>query len=227
VIPIKAVVGFLVYLFAVPALLFVSAGTIAWPMGWVFVALFVGSIAASRMIVWRRRPDLLAERARFTEAEGALPRDRPLAVFVGLVGPMLLVVVAGLDHRFGWPPALAAWLIVTGVLFVALGYGLAVWAMSVNPFFSSVVRIQTDRGHTVVASGPYRFVRHPAYAGGLLSAMAMPLMLDALWALLPGVAMAAALVLRAELEDNVLHLGLPGYRDYAGGTRSRLIPRLW
>jgi protein-S-isoprenylcysteine O-methyltransferase Ste14 len=110
---------------------------------------------------------------------------------------------------------------------VALGYGLAVWAMSVNPFFSAVARIQTDRGHTVIAAGPYRVVRHPAYAGGLLSALTLPLMLDATWALLPGLAMAAALILRTRLEDTALQVGLPGYREYARSHRSRLIPGVW
>jgi len=226
-IPITAVVGFLVYLLAVPALLFFSAGTLFWPVGWVFVALFLGSIASSRIIAWRRRPDLLVERARFTQAEGMVPGDRLPAVFVGLVGPMLMVITAGLDHRFGWPPALEAWLRVAGGLAVALGYGLAVWAMSVNPFFSAIARIQTDRGHTVIAAGPYRVVRHPAYAGGLLSALTLPLMLDATWALLPGLAMAAALILRTHLEDTALQAGLPGYREYARSNRSRLIPGVW
>jgi len=226
-IPITAVVGFLVYLLAVPALLFFSAGTLFWPMGWVFVALFLGSIASSRIIAWRRQPDLLVERARFTQAEGMVPGDRLPAVFVGLVGPMLMVITAGLDHRFGWPPALPAWQQVAGGLAVALGYGLAVWAMSVNPFFSAVARIQTDRGHTVIAAGPYRVVRHPAYAGGLLSALTLPLMLDATWALLPGLAMAAALILRTHLEDTALQAGLPGYREYARSIRSRLIPGVW
>jgi protein-S-isoprenylcysteine O-methyltransferase Ste14 len=110
---------------------------------------------------------------------------------------------------------------------VALGYGLAVWAMSVNPFFSAVARIQTDRGHTVIAAGPYRSVRHPAYAGGLLSALTLPLMLDAPWALLPGLAMAAALILRTHIEDTALQVGLPGYREYARSNRSRLIPGVW
>jgi len=127
-IPPTAVVGFLVYLLAVPALLFLSAGTIAWPMGWLFVALFLGSIASSRIIAWRRRPDLLAERARFTQAEGMVPGDRLPAVFVGLVGPMLMVITAGLDHRFGWPPALPAWVQAAGGLAVTLGYGLAMAA---------------------------------------------------------------------------------------------------
>ncbi len=226
-IPITAVVGFLVYLLAVPALPFFSAGTLFWPMGWVFVALFLGSIASSRIIAWRRQPDLLVERARFTQAEGMVPGDRLPAVFVGLVGPMLMVITAGLDYRFGWPPALEAWQQVAGGLAAALGYGLAVWAMSVNPFFSAVARIQTDRGHTVIAAGPYRVVRHLAYAGGLLSALTLPLMLDAPWALLPGLAMAAALILRTYIEDTALQVGLPGYREYARSNRSRLIPGVW
>ena len=122
---------------------------------------------------------------------------------------------------------LAPWIQWTGALFVALGYELAVWAMTVNPFFSAVIRIQTDRGHHSVSEGLYRFVRHPAYAGGVVSALALPFMLDAVWALVPGLAMSVVIVIRTTLEDSVLQASLPGYLDYARRTRARLVPGLW
>ena len=99
--------------------------------------------------------------------------------------------------------------------------------MVANRFFSAVVRIQTDRGQTVVTSGPYRLVRHPGYAGGMLAWLAAPLALDSLWALLPAALTALALVIRTILEDRMLHAGLPGYAEYAQRTRARLLPGVW
>jgi protein-S-isoprenylcysteine O-methyltransferase Ste14 len=99
--------------------------------------------------------------------------------------------------------------------------------MVANRFFSAVVRIQRDRGHEVVTTGPYRVLRHPAYAGGLLAYLSFPFMLDALWALLPALGVVAALIARTALEDRALNAELPGYAAYAARTRSRLIPGLW
>jgi protein-S-isoprenylcysteine O-methyltransferase Ste14 len=102
-----------------------------------------------------------------------------------------------------------------------------VWAMVVNPFFSAVARIQQDRGQWVVSSGPYRFVRHPSYAGALVASLALPFMLDALWALIPALAMVAALAVRTALEDRMLRRELEGYQGYVETTAYRLIPGLW
>jgi protein-S-isoprenylcysteine O-methyltransferase Ste14 len=112
-------------------------------------------------------------------------------------------------------------------LVIAAGYGLAVWAMVENRFFSAVARIQKDRGHEVVTTGPYRIVRHPSYAGAILAYLAFPLMLDALWSLIPGVIMAGVLVVRTGLEDRMLIEELEGYQGYAEETRYRLIPGVW
>lgn len=223
----RAIIGFALYLFLGPALLFIAAGTLNWPMGWAYVGLLLAAMVLSRVVVWLRNPDTLRERAQFTQAEGTREWDRLLVVIVGLFGPLVISIVAGLDHRFGWPPAISAPVQIAGAVALAVGYGLAVWAMIVNRFFSAVARIQADREQTVVTSGPYRIVRHPSYAGAVVAALALPLMLDAVWAIVPELGMIAAVVARTRLEDRMLLDGLDGYKDYAGQTKHRLVPGIW
>jgi protein-S-isoprenylcysteine O-methyltransferase Ste14 len=217
----------LLYLFLVPALLFIFAGTTNWPMAWVYTALLLVSTIGSRLIVWRRNPDTLRERARFTASEGTPSWDRLLVPIVGLYGPMATMVVAGLDHRLGWSAVVPVIWQIVAALVIAGGYGLAVWAMVVNRYFSAVARIQQDREQVVVTSGPYRIVRHPSYAGAVLASLALPVMLDALWAAVPAAVMVVALIVRTGLEDRMLREELEGYQSYAGETRYRLIPGLW
>ena len=224
---IRAAVGFALYLFLVPALLFFAAGTVNWPMAWGYVLLLLASTIGSRLIVWRRNPDTLRERARFTSSEGTKSWDRVLVAIVGLFGPMVMMIVAGLDHRFGWSAAVPPIAQYLAALAIAVGYGLAVWAMVVNAYFSAVARIQEDRGQVVVTTGPYRIVRHPSYAGALLASLALPIMLDAIWALVPGLVMVVALIIRTSLEDRMLREELDGYQHYAERTAYRLVPGLW
>lgn len=224
---VRALVGLTIYLLLVPALLFICAGTIDWTMAWVYVALLLAATVGSRLISAFRHPEMLHERARVTGAEGVKEWDRYLVVIVGLYGPMAMAIIAGLDHRYGWSRDLPTGGQYTAVVLVALGYGLAVWAMLVNQFFSSVARIQSERGQYVISDGPYQFVRHPAYAGALLAAVALPFMLEALWALVPGVGFVIALVLRTKLEDDMLRDELVGYIDYMKRTRYRLVPGVW
>lgn len=224
---LRAAIAFLLYLFLTPALLFISAGTLNWPMAWVYTALLLASTFGSRLIAFKLNPDLLRERARFTEVEGTKPWDRILSPLVGIYLPTLGMVLAGLDKRAGWSSGVPAGVQVLALLLVACGYVIAVWALLANPFFSAVARIQRERGQHVVASGPYRFVRHPAYAGSVLASLALPFMLDALWALVPSLIMIAALIIRTRLEDRMLVEELDGYRAYARQTPFRLVPGIW
>lgn len=223
----RAALGFAFYALSSAVALFLAAGTLRWTMGWVYVGSAQAVTLASRLLVLRADPSLLRERARFVQAEGAKPWDRRLVPLVALVGPLLTAVIAGLDHRFGWQPAVPPALQWAAVAVLLAGYGLAAWAMAVNRFFSATVRIQTDRGHTVVSDGPYRWVRHPGYAGGLLSYLAVPILLDALWALVPVALLMVGLAVRTVLEDRTLHDELPGYRDYAARVPYRLLPGVW
>ena len=139
----------------------------------------------------------------------------------------LLVIVAGLDHRFGWSPVFPLWLIVLGFFLISLGYALAVWALVENRFFSSVVRIQTDRGHVVCDSSPYRIVRHPGYAGNILPLLGIVLALGSLWTLIPAAVALVIAVIRTALEDRTLQEELPGYQEYARRVRYRLFPGIY
>ncbi|HEY71133.1 MAG TPA: isoprenylcysteine carboxylmethyltransferase family protein [Anaerolineae bacterium] len=224
---LRAAIGFAIYAMLTPALLFVSANTVNWPMAWLLTGLALLSIFGSRIVVALRFPDLIRERAGYRDAEDAMPMDKLLVPIVGLFGPMMINIVAGLDHRFGWSPAIPAVGQGIAVAVIVLGYGISVWAMAVNRYFSAVVRVQRERGQVVVTGGPYRWVRHPSYAGGLAAGLAIPFMLEALWALVPTLILMTTLIWRTAMEDRVLMEQLEGYADYAGRTRYRLIPGIW
>jgi protein-S-isoprenylcysteine O-methyltransferase Ste14 len=223
----RVVIGFALYLLLAPALLFLSAGTWNWPLAWVAVALQLAATIGSRLIVLKRNPDTLRERAQFASSEGTPTWDRVLGPIVGLLGPVAILVVAGLDHRLGWSTLVPRWAQTVATLVLAVGYAVAVWAMMVNRFFSAVARIQEDRGQVVVKDGPYHYVRHPSYAGAVMSYLALPIMLDAAWALIPSLGVIVAVVLRTQLEDQLLQEELDGYRRYTEETPYRLIPGIW
>ena len=226
-ITIRAAIGFTIYLLLVPALLFISAGTVKWPMAWVYVVLLLAATIGSRLIVLKRNPDTLLERARFMSSEGTKSWDRLLVAIVGILGPLAIVIVAGLDHRFGWSAIIPEPVQYLAALLLAVGYGLAVWAMVENRYFSAVARIQDDRGQVVVTTGPYRLVRHPAYAGALAASLAVPVMLDAIWALIPALVLMVGVIIRTGFEDRMLREELDGYERYTQETPYRLIPGLW
>jgi protein-S-isoprenylcysteine O-methyltransferase Ste14 len=197
-----------------------------WWEAWVYALVGILGFAVSRALAARRHPDLIAERARFTDHADAKSWDKVLSPLVGMGGG-LIPLVAGLDGRFGWSPEFDP-LVKTLALGVLLGgYVLGSAALIENRFFSGMVRIQTERGHHVVSSGPYRWMRHPGYAGALLSYLGTPIFLDSLWAYLPVVLFGIALFIRTALEDQTLQDELEGYREYASRVRYRLIPGIW
>jgi protein-S-isoprenylcysteine O-methyltransferase Ste14 len=222
----RAALRFAVILLLAPLVLFSAAGRLDWVMGWVYVALVMIFALASRLVVLRTSPELLAERAQSLEAKDAKAWDKTLMPLV-VVGPLAMLVVAGLDQRNGWSPpiALAAQLIALAA--IVLGYLFGTWAMAVNRFFSAVVRIQRDRQHVTVTTGPYRWVRHPAYASSILVNLAVPIMLGTVWALVPSVLTSLAVIVRTALEDKTLQDELPGYVEYTQHTRFRLVPGVW
>jgi protein-S-isoprenylcysteine O-methyltransferase Ste14 len=223
----KVLVRFVLLVVTLLAILFIAAGTLNWPMAWAYAIQAAAIAFGSRLIMIRRYPDLAAERAQSLSAEGAKSWDKIIVRLVAIVGPLLTLIVCGLDMRFGWRPEIPlAGQIVAFVLMV-LGSLLGTWAMLVNRFFSAVVRIQTDRGHTVVTDGPYRFIRHPGYAGGVVANLAGPLALGSVWALIPGALVALLTVFRTALEDKTLREELPGYQEYTQRVRYRLLPWVW
>lgn len=218
---------FLMFALLLPALLFATAGTLHWAMGWAYTLITLAAVIGSRLIVMRRNPELLKERARALEHADAKKWDRVIVPIVGMYGPLAMLVVSGLDRRFGWTPAMSLGLQLTGLFLVMVGSALGTGAMVANRFFSAVVRIQKERGHAVVSSGPYSFVRHPGYAGGVLGNLAIPLALGSIWALIPGALTALVTVVRTILEDRTLQAELDGYSEYAQRVRYRLLPGIW
>jgi protein-S-isoprenylcysteine O-methyltransferase Ste14 len=135
-----------------------------------------------------------------------------------------LFIVAGFDHYFGWSPEFPIWLNILGFILITFGYAFASWAIIENRFFSSVTRIQKERGHVVCDSGPYRIVRHPGYAGNIPPLVGIVLALGSVWTLIPAIIALIITVIRTTLEDRTLEEELPGYRDYVRRVRYRLIP---
>jgi protein-S-isoprenylcysteine O-methyltransferase Ste14 len=215
-----------VYLF-IPMVLLMCGGDLGWWQAWGYSLLIVAAGPGGRIWAERRHPGLMAERQNMEKAQSAKAWDKVLAPLMALSVSFPLVIVAGLDHRFGWSPAFPLWLIVPGFILIALGYAFAAWALAENRFFSSVVRIQVDRGHVVCDTGPYRFVRHPGYAGNLLALPGIVLALSSMWTLIPAAVALIIAVIRTALEDRTLQEELPGYRDYAQRVRYRLIPGIY
>jgi protein-S-isoprenylcysteine O-methyltransferase Ste14 len=223
----KLILRAIIFLTLPPALLFISAWRLDWWMAWVYLGLVIVSSVFSRIMMARKYPDLVEERAHALEKDNTKPWDKILARLVAFLGPTVILVVAGLNVRFGWPPQISINLQLAAFMVVILAYLLAHWAIMSNKFFSATVRIQTERGHTVVTGGPYQYVRHPGYTGGIVAHLATPLMLGSVWALIPGVLTAGLLVVRTALEDKVLQQELDGYQEYAQQVYYRLLPGIW
>lgn len=197
-----------------------------WWEAWVYAAIAIFGFTISRVLAARRHPDLIAERVRFLQQENTKSWDKFLSPVVGL-GSGFIPLVAGLDARFEWSPAFSQPMKTLALFMILAGYFLGSYALIENRFFSSTVRIQTERGHKVVSSGPYRWMRHPGYAGALLTYLATPLFLDSIWAFLPAGFITMVLIIRTALEDKTLQAELDGYRAYASRVRYRVLPGIW
>jgi protein-S-isoprenylcysteine O-methyltransferase Ste14 len=204
--------------------LFWSAGKINWWPAWAALAVMAAWVAATGYVILRFNPALLAE--RLGPRKGAKTWDTAIMSLVGIL-QLARYIVAGLDQRYGWTGDFPLALQIAALILSVPGYAIVVWATASNAFFSQIVRIQEERDHKVVSSGPYRYIRHPAYAGAILYELAVPLLLASWWALLLSSLSAALLILRTYLEDRTLQTELPGYVDYARKVPYRLLPGLW
>lgn len=211
----------------IPLILLICGGDLGWRQGWLYSVLILAAGIGGRIWAEKRHPGLTAERQNIAKIQNAKAWDKVLAPLMAVSVGFPVVIVAGLDHRYNWSPEFPIWLIVIGFILVSLGYAFAAWALAENRFFSSVVRIQTDRGHVVCDSGPYRFVRHPGYAGNVLALFGIVLALGSVWTLMPAAVASIITLIRTALEDQTLQEELPGYRDYARRVRYRLIPGIY
>ena len=217
---IRAILGTLALFIFLGGCVFGAAGQLSWPMAWAVLGVFSAFVAATFVFV---DPELIRERA--APGPGVDRGDAVLATF-GFVGlyPGTLVA-AGLDAvRFGPASLIPLPTQATALLVFALGYGFVFWAVCSNPFFSTFVRIQHDRGHSVVESGPYAWVRHPGYTGVLLAHLALPFALGSIWALVPAAVGTIFFVARTSREERTLRDRLAGYREYQLQVRWRLLP---
>lgn len=218
-----AVVSTIISVALPPVLFFSLAGR--WDLWyvWVYAGILTVLFSFNLLALQLRNPDLLKERMKPPSGH---------AYWTGIVFPLVQLIlqpiVAGLDHRFHWSDSVPLAGIVVGMVIVASGMGVVIWAELINPFFSGAVRIQADRGLQVISAGPYALVRHPAYAGGLPALIAGGLALNSLFSIIPVMVIwLPILIYRTMIEDQMLHDELPRYADYAAKVRYRLIPGVW
>jgi len=217
---VKSIIAYLL----IPLVLLISGWDFGWWQGWFYSVLIVVTGIGPRMWVEKKSPGLMAERGKFGKAQNVKSWDKLLAPLMAVSISFPLVIVAGLDHHFGWSTVFPTWLNIIGFILIVLGYTFSGWAFTENRFFSTVVRIQTERGHMVCDSGPYRIVRHPGYAGNVLALPGIVLALGSVWTIIPVIVALIITVIRTALEDKTLQEELPGYRDYVRRVRYRLIP---
>jgi protein-S-isoprenylcysteine O-methyltransferase Ste14 len=226
VLLVRGLVALLAEFAVFAALLFVSAGTVLWPAGWVFLAIFFGSALAIVLWLTREDPELLAERLA-----SPLQRGQPLwdKVFLAAVSLLFIVwlILMPLDAvRFGWSKV-PDWLQFVGALGVVLSFYVVFLTFRENAYLAPVVKLQEERGQSVVTTGPYRYVRHPMYSSMFLFFPATTLLLGSWWGLGLCLILVGLLVWRTALEDQMLKNRLSGYNEYARSVRYRLIPRVW
>jgi len=193
-----------------------------WP-GWWYAVFALATLVASYLVAIRVAPDLIVERVSWDS--GVKRWDRPIVMWL-MLGPVVTCLVAGLEARRNGIRAVDFEVVMGYVLGLA-GTALTQAAMAANRFYAPVMRIQKERGHKVVDSGPYRLLRHPGSMGTLILYLATPLMLASHWAWIPAGVSIVVTIVRTALEDRSLRAELDGYKEYAGRVHNRLVPGLW
>ena len=204
--------------------LFWSAGTLRWWPGWALIAVMLVWTIGMAAVILHFNPDLLRE--RLGPRKGAKSWDMAIISLLGIF-QLARCILAGLDYRFGWTGGFPISAQFAGLAVCILGNSAVVWATASNAFFSQIVRLQPERGQAVATNGPYRFVRHPAYSGGILQELGVAALLGSVWIFIPAVLNILLFILRTALEDRTLQSGLAGYKEYAAHVQFRLLPRLW
>jgi protein-S-isoprenylcysteine O-methyltransferase Ste14 len=213
-----------IFLILIAVILFVSSGKLTWVWAWVYLGISVVFMLINGTIMLRVSPETIAERGRPKETK---PWDPVVSGLYALAVYLALPLVAGLDIRYGWTIEIGlVWHMIGAVLLLA-GYVFTAWAMIVNAYFSTAVRIQSERGHTVCSTGPYKYVRHPGYVGFIIQAISCSILWGSLWSLVPAVLAVIFMGIRTYLEDRTLQAELPGYQEYTKEVRYRLVPGIW
>jgi len=208
-------------LFFEGVILFIAAGTLYWK--WAWILLFTGFILLMINLIVLPA-ELIEERGK--KKENVKKWDKMING-INIIPTILMIVFSGLDFRFNWTGEIHYLFNITGLALIFLGQLLFTWSMVSNKFFSTLVRLQTDRQHTVATEGPYRYVRHPGYVGYILFSLATPVALGTLLALIFAGITGLLFIVRTALEDVTLKKELPGYAEYAENVKYRLIPFLW
>lgn len=214
-----------VMVFVQAIVFFVSAGYTSNPRPWFYFGTAVAHYVVSTAVQYKLSPQLLVQRLK-RKREGSKLWDEILMRISNLMVIILIPAIAGLDGRFHWSN-LDSYFAVVGLAFIIVSSVLLNWAMIVNPHFEPTARIQKERGHKVITSGPYNIVRHPGYFAGILFAFSIPLMIGSVFAFIPVGIYVLLMIIRTWLEDKTLQEELEGYSEYASQVRYRLFPRIW
>ena len=221
----KLTARFVLGLVTLGGILFGTAGTFDWPEAWIYIVIQFGWAAALTVYLWSHDPDLLKDRLKFAK-KSAKGWDKILT-FVSMPFYMAYMVIPGFDAvRYQWSrvpvgiKAVCFLVVIASLLWI-------VWIMKENTYLSRFVEIQEERGHKVITTGPYKFVRHPMYIGTTILLLALPAALGSLYTLIPAAFTVVFMIVRTSLEDKTLHRELEGYVAYAQRTKYRLIPGIW
>jgi protein-S-isoprenylcysteine O-methyltransferase Ste14 len=215
----------LIWVVGMGALLFVPAGTLHWPAAWVYLGTVAVLGLSCGLWLAKTDPALLVERMHPMMQKDQPAADKKFMLVFGFVA-MLWFVAIGLDKRLH-ASNIAVPAQALGLAMLLVSTGFVMWVMRENSFAAPVVKLQTERGHRVVSSGPYAFVRHPMYSGSMLFFVGAPLLLGSWWGVAMSPLFAVLFAIRAKIEERALIAGLPGYADYTARVRFRLLPGLW
>lgn len=224
---IKVLVGTFLGPFIQVGLLFISAGRMNIPGGWVYLVVSFVGMFGGIMLVYKANPELLNHRGQWEKKKDTKPWDKVLLIVFGLMAFYILPVVVGLDIRFQWWSCPGIHFTIAGIVLFLVGSVIINWAMIVNTHFETSVRIQNDRGHKAITAGPYKIVRHPGYVGAILWLVATPLIIGSVVGFVPAGIACLVLLIRTWLEDKTLHSELNGYVEYAERVKYRLFPGIW
>ena len=226
VLSVRVILQVIFFVVLLPFLPLLISRAWDWWEGWAYGVLGLGSFIISRYLAARKNPGILAERSKFMQHENAETWDKKIIPVAGVMG-IVIAVIAGFDKLWDWSAPFGLWWRLLGLIVIFVGYAFSSYALIENSFFSGMVRLQSDRGHFVISSGPYRWVRHPGYAGALLAYLFVPVLLNSWWAFIPTLITIGLYVVRTRLEDRFLQENLEGYREYAKRVRYRLLPGVW